>query len=151
MKGYPRWFPPLLHVLLLALLATGVLLVPSMLSFRFEWELSWVLEGDRRLPVAALHTLVSFLVLALLGALLAIHARVGWRHGGNRVSGLTLLLALVGLLLSCLGILYFGDEAAARVACAVHTGLGGVLVLAFGLHFVAGRRLARRRALQLPR
>lgn len=145
MKGYPRWFPPLLHTVLVAVAVSGVLLVPSMLSFRFEWDVPWLLEGDQRLPVAALHTLLSFVMLGVLGALLAVHVRVGWTHGGNRVSGFLLLGALAGLLLSCLGIFYFGDEDAARLACGVHAGLAALLLAAFAFHYVRGRALARAR------
>lgn len=146
MKGYPRWFPSTLHTLLITVVISGSLLVPTMLSFRFEWDVPWLLDGSQRLPVAALHTLLSILLLSALGALFVIHVRVGWRHGGNRISGFAVIGALAGLLLSSLGIFYFGDEDAARIACAVHVGLSTLLLLAFGFHFLNGQRLRGRRA-----
>lgn len=145
MKGYSRWFPLLLHLLLLSVMLSGVLLLPSMLAFRFEQELSWVPSGDQRQLIAMLHTLISFLTLSALGALLAIHVRVGWRHGGNRLSGFATLVALLGLMLSSLGIFYFGDDDLARQACLLHVALAGILLPAFLWHWLHGRRLARER------
>jgi hypothetical protein len=145
MKGYPRWFPPGLYGVLALLLVTGVLLVPTMLAFRFEWDVSWALSGGQRLPVAALHTAISFLALAVLGSLFSIHVRVGWRHGGNRLTGFLLVGSFLGLLLSSLGIFYFGDEGAARISCIVHVVLGLLLFLAFGVHFIKGKKLGRER------
>lgn len=145
MKGYPHWFPPGLYGVLVFLFVTGVLLVPTMLVFRFDWEIAWAFSGGQRLPVAVLHTGLSFLMLGLLGSLFAIHVRVGWRHGGNRLTGFLLVGSLLGLLVSSLGIFYSGDEDAARVSCILHVALGVILCLAFLLHFIKGKQLTRER------
>ena len=145
MKGYPRWFPPGLYGVLALLLVTGLLLVPTMLVFRFEWDVSWVLSGDQRLPVAALHTAISFLALGIVGSLFSIHVRVGWRHGGNRLTGFLLVGSFLGLMLSSLGIFYFGDEDAARISCILHVLLGLLLCAAFFVHYIKGKKLTRER------
>lgn len=146
MIGYPRWFPAGLHLVVALLIISGLLLVPTALSFRLDCDLPWRLGGEQRLLVAAAHTTASFLGLAVLGALMSIHARVGWRHGGNRGSGMILCATLVGLMLSSLGLFYFGEDDAARLSCLAHLGLAAILIVTFGWHVPRGRALARQRA-----
>jgi len=129
----------------MALLVSGCLLTPTSLSLHLDWEVPWRLVGGQRLLAVALHSGSAFLMAMMLGGLLAIHVRLGWRHGGNTVSGILLLLVQAGLILTALGIFYFGNEDWARLAALAHLLLGALLVLPFLYHFLRGRGLARYR------
>jgi hypothetical protein len=141
MKGYPRFFRPLLWAILSALLVTGLLLAPSALEMRLEWEVPWRLGPGLRLPVAAVHALLAFVALSVLGALAALHVRAGFRRRRNVVSGLALLLSFAALVLSAVGIYYLGEERPGAWASAIHLVVGLLAPLALTLHFVVARRM----------
>ena len=125
------------------LLGTGLALLPSMLEMRLDIGMPWRVEGGLRLCAAALHCTAGFLLLGMVGALLAIHVRIGWRRRLNRISGVTLLVLIALMLVTVLGIYYMGDERWSRASSVIHTGAG---LLAVGLvvwHSVKGRRLRR--------
>jgi heme A synthase len=141
MTGYPKWFSESLLAMLALLLATGLLLVPTVLELRLEWDFVWRLTGDQRITVAALHVAASFVVFAFSGALWAVHIRRGWKMRLNRASGITLVSLILSLLLSGVGIYYLGGEISSAVASLSHTALGVAAGLCFAIHFVRGRAI----------
>jgi hypothetical protein len=141
MKGYPRFFSPLLWVTLASLLTTGLFLAPGALEMRLEWEVTWRLSPGMRTWIAAAHASFAFVVLFMFGALAAVHIRAGFRRRRNRTTGLLLLSAFVVLALTALGIYYPGDEKFGVWASTVHLVVGLLVSLPLGLHVAASRRL----------
>lgn len=140
MKGYPRWFLPLLVVILSLILASGLLLAPTTMMMRADFAVTWRLPSDARLTIAAAHTVGGFSAMMLIGAIWGIHMRSGWRRRKQRASGLALALVLVGLCASAVAIFYVADETLGALAALLHLALGIVLVAQFGWHWVHGRR-----------
>jgi hypothetical protein len=143
LAGYPDWFYAALMTIIAGLLFTGIALMPSMLAMRLDVEMSWHVEGGARLTAAAAHCATSFLLFGMVGALLAIHVRIGWRRRLNRISGTALLVLLILLLVSTLGIYYLGNETWSRVSSVTHTSAGLLTVLVAVWHSIKGRRLRR--------
>jgi hypothetical protein len=144
LSSYPRGFFPLLIVVMVLLLVSGVLLVPAMLEMRLMWESPVQLGADVRLASAALHTTVAFVAMLLLGALSSVHMRVGWKRHLNRISGIGLLLMYATLMLTATGMFYFGDEDFSRWSSIAHTVIGLVVTLLFCWHLEKGRRIRLR-------
>jgi integral membrane sensor domain MASE1 len=140
MKGYPRWFVPALIAAMLLMLLSGALLAPTTLALRGEVTLPWRLAAGARIGWAAAHAAGGFALLMLVGALWSIHMRSGWRRRRQRASGLMLGMLLLALAASSVVIYYAGDEAVGTAAAFLHLGLGVVLVLPFGWHWLHGRR-----------
>lgn len=143
MRGYPRWFYRILLLILLALLVTGLLLVPSALELRLEWEVPWRLGGDVHIGTTALHALMAFLTATAMGALWSVHMRAGWRHGKNHRSGLMMVVLMALLLISAVGIYYLADDALSRVASVIHMAAGLLVPLLLVYHMLAGWRIRR--------
>jgi heme A synthase len=132
--GYPKWFYKALMVMLITLLVSGVLLIPTMLDLRLEWDMPWRLSADMRIYTAALHTLFAFMVFMAIGALWSIHMRQGWRKKSNKKSGLALMCLMSLLLLSAVAIFYLSDELALTLASLIHAVLGVGIGLLFIQH-----------------
>lgn len=131
MKGYPKWFTAnFISTCAGILFLTGILLAPTTLQVRLDRTLPWRLEADSRVVVVALHALVSFIAIAIVGALSTIHMRREWHHKRNRVSGITLVSIFVFLSLSGLGIYYFGNETLSLFSSMSHM-IVGILILGF--------------------
>lgn len=144
MRGYPAWFYPALLLTMLVLVATGGLLVPTLLDTRLAWVVPWRLHGDAQISVAALHATISFWMLMLLGSLWNIHMRSGWRHRLHWRSGIGMTLLLLCLLFTAIGIYYLADETLAQVSALSHLLAGALLLLLFVYHAIIGYRSARR-------
>ncbi|CUA98884.1 hypothetical protein [Thiomonas bhubaneswarensis] len=144
MKTYPRAFGPTLHLAAVALLGTGLLLVPGALQMRLDWDLPWVLPGGLRVWVAMLHALSFLLIAGLIGAVWAVHVRAGWARRENMVSGLSLLAAFGLLGLSGLGLYYAAGEALPKWSAVAHLLAGGLLPLLYGAHRLGARAAAAR-------
>ncbi len=114
-----------------------------MLEMRLDIDMSWRIEGGARLLTAASHCAAGFLFVGMVGALLVVHVRIGWRRRLNRISGVSLLLLVLILLISTLGIYYLGSELLSRVSSVTHTGAGLLMVLAAVWHSIKGRVLRR--------
>ena len=140
MKGYPSWFLPALLTTLLLVLVSGLLLVPTTLVMRLEMDLAWRLPGGARILTAACHAALGFAIMLLLGSLWSVHMRAGWRRRRHRISGTVCALLLVLLAMSAVAIYYVGEDSIGTVAALLHIGLGVMLLLPFGWHWVAGRR-----------
>ena len=140
MTGYPKGFYELLLSTLAVLFVTGLLLIPTVLDLRLEWDVTWRLPNDQRLIIAAIHVAVSFLTLAFGGALWTFHMRRGWTAGRNKITGTMLVTVIVLLLLSGVGIYYLGGEFSSIAASLTHTVLGVAVAFCFAVHFVRGRK-----------
>ncbi|WP_226646776.1 hypothetical protein [Microbulbifer variabilis] len=150
LSGYPRWFYSALIAASVGLLASGILLIPTMMDLRLDMEPPVQIPGDLRLTGAAIHCLIAFITIGMVGALATVHMRSGWRRKLNRVSGILLLLLFSFLLLSGTGIYYFGDPELSQLSSLTHTIAGAIIAVLFTWHLAMGlriRRLAKRNAL----
>ncbi|MFT7414362.1 MAG: heme A synthase [Methylophagaceae bacterium] len=136
MKAYPNWFYPLLLIILFALLTTGLLLIPNTLTMRFEWDVLWQLSGGNRLAAVAIHTLSSYVILMMMGALSTIHMRAGIRSQKNQRSGFSLIAIFFTLTLTGLGLFYLANNTLILLASTLHIMAGAALAAVFTLHFV---------------
>lgn len=143
MTGYPKWFSRLLWWVSVLLLATGLLLIPTMLDMRLEWDVPWRLEGDQRVYVAAAHFVVGFALIWVTGALWTVHMRHGWRRKQNRLTGALLAGGLAVLILTAAGALYAGDEALSLWSSLGHTLLGLTGVVLMPAHYLIGRSIKK--------
>ena len=134
MKGYPAFVHSLTWILMLGLLISGLLILPGMLDLKFEIDVPFRLRGEWTLIMAASHALFAFLAVGLVGALLPVHIRLNLRRHIKRLSGFTLLGATSLLILTALGIYYFGDPDLSHLSSLIHTVVGLVMGLVFILH-----------------
>lgn len=139
MTQYPRWFLPTLLAVLLAVFATGLMLVPTTLAVRAEWDVPWRLGGGSRVWIAAAHSAAAFGIASLVGALWSVHMRSGWRRRRQRSSGLLLGSSMAVLALTAVGVFYLGDERLAAGAAYSHLGLGLLALPTFLWHWLKGR------------
>lgn len=144
MRGYSRGFRTTLFGAFGALLASGVLLIPTTLVMRLEWEPGWRLSAAARIGVAALHVGAAFMAAALLGSLWTLHMRAGWRQRRNHRNGALLVMLFAILGISGLGIFYLADETPALWTALAHTATGLLIPAFFIYHMIRGQRIARR-------
>ncbi len=90
-----------------------------------------------------LHGGAAMAMLVLLGTLLPVHARIGWRRGRNLASGLVMLAVNAVLVVSAFGLYYAGSEALRRWTSEVHIVVGFGLPLLVAGHVLLGRRTRR--------
>lgn len=143
MRGYPAWFYRLLLVVAAILVLSGLLLIPAALEMRLEWEVPWRLQGDAQIGAAALHALMSFLMVMVVGALWSVHMRAGWRHKRNHRSGVLMAGMMLMLLLSAVAIYYLADDALALDASLLHMAAGALLPPFLVYHIIRGRCIYR--------
>jgi cation transport ATPase len=87
-----------------------------------------------------LHGGAAMAMLVLLGALLPLHVRVGWRRRRNRGSGALMLAANAILVATAFGLYYEGSDALRHWTSELHIALGFALPLAVVGHVLRGRR-----------
>lgn len=144
MNGYPSGFSRLIYIVLTVLFISGLALAPNALDMRLELELGmWMLDGETRGWVAAIHAASVFLTLMLIGALWTVHMRAGWVRRENVVAGMLLLIAFGLLAISGL-MLYYADEFAGQIALGLHLMAGLSLPAWLAAHLI-GAVTARRR------
>jgi len=143
MSGYPKGFYTVLMILSAALLVSGILLVPTLLTMRLEIDVPWRLEADQRTTTAAVHLIAAFAVLAAAGALWAVHMQRGWRMRRNRITGSLLVSILTVLCLTGAGVYYFGDEILSKWSSLVHAAAGLAIALVLGWHMTRGAKRGR--------
>lgn len=141
MKGYGSWFYSSLLLSLFVISLTGLLLIPTLLDMRFEQDLLWRLSSPDRQITVALHTLFSYLILIMIGALYPIHIRSGIKTKRNNRTGISLVSLFALLLLSGIGLFYLGSENWILAASATHTIAGLSVTVMFTLHFLIRKRL----------
>lgn len=146
MLGYPRRFQLVMWTVLSLLAVTGLALLPGALELKWEMDVPVHLPAGWRVGVAAFHALGAFGTLCLLGALFALHMRMGWRRQKNLKSGITTVTVLAALALTALGVYYLADEALSLWSSGLHIALGLSGIAAVTWHALLGRRarIARR-------
>lgn len=140
MNGYSPLFRRVVTATLILLIASGLLLLPTVLEFNLDWDVPWRLH-EGRVPVAAIHAIAGFMAAAFFGALWRIHMTGNWRRRHSRISGMAMASLLVLLALTGIGIYYFGSETMSIASSLTHSALGLGVPLVFTYHFIASRRL----------
>ena len=146
MKGYPRRFYHCLMAAFAGVGASGLVLTPTTLLLRFDTSLAWRIASESLVFVAALHAAFGFIASWIFGALWTVHIRAGWRQRRQTGSGLTLVSALLGLILTGVGIYYLASDAWANAAAGLHVVLGLAGIAVFTWHAWKGHHLRRRSA-----
>jgi hypothetical protein len=90
-----------------------------------------------------LHGGAAMLFLLLLGALVALHVRVGWRLRNNRVSGTVMLAVNTILVATAFGLYYAGSDTLRRWTSDIHIAVGLGFPLLLALHAFLGRHSVR--------
>jgi len=103
-------------------------------------------DGETWQAVAAnllmIHGGLAMVALMLIGALVPLHTRRGWRARRNRVTGSLMATANGILIVTAFGLYYFGSDVLRPWASAVHLYAGLSLPLIALVHVVTGRRSA---------
>lgn len=86
------------------------------------------------------HGGAAMAALMLLGALVPLHARLGWRMRRNRITGSLMAACNAVLILTAFGLYYLGSEMLRPWASRLHIGVGLGLPLLFLVHILVGRR-----------
>jgi hypothetical protein len=84
----------------------------------------------------------AMITLMMLGALIPLHMRYGWRARRNLSTGIVMATIGVVLIVTAFGLYYFGAERARAVAGDVHTWLGVASPMLLLAHIWWGRRTA---------
>ncbi|MEO0318234.1 MAG: hypothetical protein RL404_1911 [Pseudomonadota bacterium] len=111
----------------------------SGLLFFLRHELRLEIPGLETHSYLVMHGVSSAFTLLAIGAILPGHLRVAWIARRNRVSGIAMLLVMCLLMLSGL-MLYYGSEEMRDATVLTHWIVGGIVIAAFPLHLVLGRR-----------
>lgn len=88
----------------------------------------------------ASHGGAAMVTLMLLGALVPLHVRHGWRARRNRTTGICMVACNALLVLTAYGLYYLGSDTLRAWTSNLHTGLGLGLPLLFAVHVVLGKR-----------
>ncbi len=134
-QGYPRAFAASLLIVLLGLFISGALLVPVLLTYRWEMDIPWVPRGSWRVGITAVHGLFGYVLVSLAGAVWLVHARAGLLRRMRHRSGVFLIGTIAVLLVSVPFLLYLSNERALTTAATVHAVVGGMLLIVFLAHF----------------
>lgn len=116
----------------------------------------WVLQrwfqidngfGPQRHPaqqwLMPLHGAAAMLALVVVGTLIPLHIKRGWRAKLNRPNGILLIGFVLLLTLSGYALYYSGSEALRNNASIVHTALGLFFPAMLLWHILSGRRSRR--------
>src|SRR6185437_4313169 len=87
-----------------------------------------------------LHGGAAMVLLLLLGGLIALHARIGWRLGNNRVSGSIMLTLNAVLVVTAFGLYFAGSETLRAWTSDIHIAVGLGFPALLAVHAVLGRR-----------
>jgi hypothetical protein len=100
---------------------------------------------DETWQVAAAYLLMlhgggAMVTLMLLGALVPLHMRHGWRRRRNRITGAIMASCNAAVIATSFGLYYAGSELLRPWMSNVHIGLGLCLPILFVAHVAVGRR-----------
>jgi Na+/H+ antiporter NhaC len=87
-----------------------------------------------------LHGGGAMVTLMMLGALVPVHLRYGWRKRKNLMTGITVATVNVALIVTAFGLYYLGSEAVRPWMSDVHTVLGLAIPALLVAHIWWGRR-----------
>jgi hypothetical protein len=90
-------------------------------------------SSDVTRALLTLHGVSSYALLVVLGSLLPLHVRSGWRHRRNILTGLASLTTMAILGMTAL-VLYYGSEETHVPARWVHLGVGLFSILVLPIH-----------------
>jgi len=126
-----------IYALFTTLFVTGaVWLVADALKDGDDGEV-WQAVAARLLMI---HGGASMAILVVLGALYALHMRLGWRANRNRVSG-SVMVTINGLLIAtAFGLYYAGSDVLRTWTSYLHIGIGLALPVVAVIHVLLGRR-----------
>jgi hypothetical protein len=82
----------------------------------------------------------AMVTLMMLGALVPVHMRYGWRGRKNLTTGIAMAMVAAILIVTAFGLYYFGAEGARAAAGVVHTWLGVASPALLLAHIWWGRR-----------
>ncbi len=111
----------------------------SGLLFFLRHDLRVEIPGAETHSYLVVHGVSAAFALLAIGAILPGHLRVAWIARRNRLSGLVMLAVMALLMLSGL-MLYYGSEEWRDATVLTHWIVGGIVMAAFPLHLVLGRR-----------
>ncbi len=135
MTGYPKWFNKnFITITVVLLFVSGILLIPNTLNHKFELEVPFELSGNLRLITTATHILAMCVGLFILGGVSAIHAKIGLKKKQNAITGISLYLFFILLVLTGLGILYGSGEILISASSAIHIVAGVLLLVIYLFH-----------------
>ena len=92
-----------------------------------------------------LHGGGAMITLMMMGALVPVHMRYGWRSRKNLVTGIIAATVNVALVVTAFGLYYLGSEAVRPWMSDVHTALGLAIPVLLVGHIWWGRRGTDRR------
>ncbi len=140
MKSYPSWFTGFIIITIFTLFITGLLLTPTTLDMRLEWDVPWRLTADQRLYTVACHVAFSYIMLCLFGAIWRIHILIGMKLKQKIYSGLSLTTIMIVLTVTGVGIFYLGNETASEIASLSHLLFGTIIIFFFLFHILTGKK-----------
>jgi hypothetical protein len=82
----------------------------------------------------------AMITLMMLGALVPVHLRYGWRKRKNLVTGITVATVNTALIVTAFGLYYLGSEAVRPWMSDVHNALGLAIPVLLVGHIWWGRR-----------
>jgi cytochrome b561 len=132
----PRFRAALYGAFALLVVTGAVWLVADQLKDSPEGEL-WQHVSATMLMV---HGGVAMITLLLLGALFAVHVRLGWRSGRNRLTGPAMLAFNAVLIVTAFALYYSGSDTMRPWMSDVHIAVGFALPALFVVHVLLGRR-----------
>jgi hypothetical protein len=129
--------------------ATSLLLFASGAAWL---ALSWVRGGADAPPhpwqpwLLKLHGAAAMLILLVLGTLIPLHIRRGWKAGVNRLTGALMVGGAALLVLTGYGLYYAGSDRLREFTANVHDILGLAAPLLLLWHILRGRKMRRRQS-----
>lgn len=103
-------------------------------------------DGEAWQAVAAdllmAHGGLAMVTLMMLGALVPLHIRRGWRARRNRITGTVMATLNAALIATAFGLYYLGSDTWRPWASDLHVAAGVLLPILLLVHVVIGRRSA---------
>ena len=135
MKRYPDWFnKSLIAGIVVASFLSGILLAPTTLEMRLQFQVPWRMPTDLRASTALTHSFLGLGMFWLLGSLSTLHIRHEWKTERKRVSGISLTTLWICLGITGIGIYYVSRESLVTLTSVGHLFLGILLLLYFLWH-----------------
>lgn len=122
------------------LYAVGGILLVTGLAWLVVDRAIWPETGTLLLR---LHGGAAMAMLVLLGTLLPLHVRFGWRRGRNVASGIFMLATNGILIVTAFGLYYAGSDALRHWTSVLHVVAGLALPALVAGHVALGRRSRR--------
>ena len=118
-------------------------LLYATLAALFASGVAWWMfgEGDAARPyLIAAHGLAAMIALLALGAIAVLHVRESWKRRRNRWSGLVVATGLGVLVVTAFGLYYIGSDWLRSYTSLVHLVVGVAMPLLILAHVVLGVR-----------